>query len=138
MFRSGGAAVMIPHIFPFTIAFADTDAAGIAYHARYIEIAERARMNWWKQMGMASGETGFAVSELSIKYKKPLRVGEDFIVETRATNIGAATVTVEQKFIKDSEICAIMSIKVAHMGKDLKPKRIPAEWLEHLAPVPKV
>ena len=34
------------HVFPFTIAYADTDAEGIVYHARYLEIAERARMNW--------------------------------------------------------------------------------------------
>lgn len=30
------------HKFPFAIAYADTDAGGIVYHGRYIEIAERA------------------------------------------------------------------------------------------------
>ncbi|GEM_PF-2285645 len=33
------------HKFPFAIAYADTDAGGIVYHGRYIEIAERARMD---------------------------------------------------------------------------------------------
>ena len=36
---------MRTYTFPFAIAYADTDAGGIAYHGRYIEIAERARMN---------------------------------------------------------------------------------------------
>ena len=31
------------HIFNFAVAYADTDAEGIMYHARYIEGAERAR-----------------------------------------------------------------------------------------------
>ena len=30
---------MTAHIFPFSIAYADTDAGGIAYHDRYIVIA---------------------------------------------------------------------------------------------------
>ena len=122
----------MPHIFPFMIAYADTDAGGIVYHARYIEIAERARMDWWKQMGLWSLDSGFAVAELAIKYKRPLHLADEITVETRATSVGAATICVEQKFIKNGEICAIMTVKVAHLDRNLKPVRIPAEWAEQL------
>jgi len=116
------------HIFPFTIAFADTDAGGIVYHARYIEIAERARMNWLKTFEPAPTDIGFAVIELSAKYKKPLRIADDFIVETSTKNIGTVSLTVEQKFVKNNEAYAILVIKVACLTVDLKPKRIPVEW----------
>ena len=58
---------MKTHIFPFTIAYADTDAEGIVYHARYLEIAERARMNWLRGKLNADGDVGFVVRELNIK-----------------------------------------------------------------------
>ena len=56
------------HKFPFTIAYADTDAEGIVYHARYLEIAERARMNWLRGRVVPNGDVGFVVRELNIKY----------------------------------------------------------------------
>ena len=117
------------HKFPFTIAYADTDAGGIVYHARYIEIAERARMAWQKGFGIQKHTVGFIVRSLSAKYMKPLRLGDDFIVETVTTSIGNVSLTVEQKFVKDGEIYAILVIKVAAVGMDLKPKQIPEEYI---------
>jgi acyl-CoA thioester hydrolase len=113
------------HIFPFSIAYADTDAGGIAYHARYVEIAERARMNWMRGAIPPDGDIGFVVREINVKYKKPLRLGDGFVVETRMLRIGNASLDVEQKFVKDGEICAILIGKAAYIGADLKPKKIP-------------
>ncbi|MCL1892448.1 MAG: thioesterase family protein [Alphaproteobacteria bacterium] len=118
------------HKFPFSIAYADTDAGGIVYHARYIEIAERARMNWLKGAVPPNGDIGFVIREICVKYKKPLRLGDDFIVETRATDLGAASLKVEQKFIKDGEIYAILTGTAAYIGCDMKPKRIPEEYIQ--------
>lgn len=123
---------MQPHIFPFTIAYADTDAEGIVYHARYLEIAERARMNWLRGRLVADGDIGFVVRELNIKYLHPLKVGDEFVVETQMTDIGMATVRVEQKFVKDGIISAIINIKVAYLGADMRPKKIPADFIRGL------
>jgi len=121
---------MIPHKFPFTIAYADTDAAGIVYHARYIEIAERARMNWLRGKRPPNGDVGFVIKELSVKYMTPLRVTDEFIVETRAIKIGAASITVEQRFIHGDDTCAILTGTAAYVGADYKPKRIPTEYMD--------
>jgi acyl-CoA thioester hydrolase len=123
---------MKTHIFPFTIAYADTDAEGIVYHARYLEIAERARMNWLRGHVTVDGDIGFVVRELNIKYLQPLRVADDFVVETQMIDVGAAVVKIEQKFVKDGVVCAIINIKVAYLGADMRPKRIPAEFIEGL------
>ncbi len=120
---------MKKHVFPFTIAYADTDAEGIVYHARYLEIAERARMNWLRGHVAANGDIGFVVRELNIKYMQPLKVADEFVVETQMTDVGAAVVRVEQKFVKDDVVCAIINIKVAYLGGDMHPKRIPQEFL---------
>jgi acyl-CoA thioester hydrolase len=141
--RKDGIKLMTLHIFPFSIAYADTDAGGIVYHARYIEIAERARMKWLGRdalparphsegrLGKASlPDIGFVIRELTVKYKKPLKLGDEFIVETRATDIGAASIKIEQKFVKNNEIYAILTGTAAYIGADMKPKRIPGEYLK--------
>lgn len=120
------------HTFPFTIAYADTDAEGIVYHARYLEIAERARMNWLRGKLNKGDDIGFVVRELNIKYIQPLRVADDFVVETQMVDVGAAVVRVEQKFVKDGNIYAIINIKVAYLGGDMRPKRIPGDFINSL------
>lgn len=120
------------HIFNFTVAYADTDAFGIMYHARYIEVAERARTNWSKNVVIPSGDAGFVVRELSIKYMQPLLLNDDFVVQTNPVKIGSASMVIEQKFVKDDKICAIMNITVAYLGGDMRPKAMPENIIEML------
>ena len=120
------------HKFPFTIAYADTDAEGIVYHARYLEIAERARMNWLRGHMTNGDDIGFVVRELNVKYMQPLRVADDCVVETVLTDAGLASVKVEQKIMKDNQICAIINLKVAYLGADMRPKQIPQGFIQQL------
>lgn len=113
------------HKFPFAIAYADTDAGGIVYHGRYIEIAERARMDVLRGMKFPDGDLGFVVRDLNIRYIKPLFLADTVVVETAVTKLGAASLGVEQKFVKNGEICAILSATAAYIGADLQLKRIP-------------
>lgn len=120
------------HIFNFTVAYADTDAEGIMYHGRYIEIGERARTNWSKNVVIPDGDLGFVVRELNIKYSNPLLLGEDFQVHTTPIKIGAASMVIEQKFVKDDKICAIMNITIAYIGGDMRPKAMPDSIIKML------
>jgi acyl-CoA thioester hydrolase len=120
------------HIFNFTVAYADTDAEGIMYHGRYIEIGERARTNWSKNVVIPDGDLGFVVRELNIKYSNPLLLGEDFQVHTTPIKIGAASMVIEQKFVKDDKICAIMNITIAYIGSNMRPKAMPESIVKML------
>ena len=123
---------MKKHVFPFAVALADTDAEGIVYHARYLEIAERARMNWLRGKLKANGDVGFVVPELNIKYIQPLRTADEFVVESEMTDVGAAVLKIEQKFVKDGNVCAIINLRVAYLGADMRPKRIPQGFIDDL------
>ena len=123
---------MKTHVFPFVAAYADTDAEGIVYHARYLEIAERARMNWLRGKLNVRDDIGFVVRELNIKYMQPLGVADEFVVETQMVDVGAAVVKIEQKFVKDGNVYAIINLKVAYLGADMRPKRIPADFIAAL------
>ena len=113
------------HKFPFAIAYADTDAGGLVYHGRYIEIAERARMDILRGIRFPDGDVGFVVRNLSIRYIHPLFLADTVVVETTVTKLGAASLSVEQKFVKDGVICAILSGTAAYIGANMQPKRIP-------------
>lgn len=116
---------MKTHVFPFMAAYADTDAGGIVYHGRYIEIAERARMNWLHGVAAADGDVGFVIKDLAVKYIRPLKVGDEFVVESKILKLGAASMNIEQKFVKDGDVCAIVNLVAAYVGADLRIKRIP-------------
>lgn len=116
---------MKKHIFNFAVAYADTDAEGVMYHARYIEVAERARSNWSRGIVIPDGDIGFVARELNIKYMRPILLNDEFTVETQALKIGRASMVIEQKFVKNGEICAIMNITIAYLGSDMRPKAIP-------------
>lgn len=118
---------MKKHIFNFSVAYADTDAGGIMYHGRYIEIAERARMNWiGKNARPVLGDVGLVIRNLSIQYMRPLFLADNFTVETVVTAVGAASVSVEQKFVKNDEICAILVGTAAYLNSNGRPVRMPA------------
>lgn len=120
------------HIFNFAVAYADTDAGGIMYHARYIEVAERARSNWSKHIVIPDGDMGFVVRELDVKYMHPLLLNDEFVIETKPIKIGMASMTIEQKFVKHDTICAIMHITIAYLGSNMHPKAIPETILNML------
>lgn len=117
---------MNTHKFKFSVAYADTDAGGIMYHGRYIEIAERARMAWLgKNARPVQTDVGLVIRNLTIKYIRPMFLADDFVVETVVTEIGAASVSVEQKFVKNGEICAILTGTAAYLNSDGRPTRMP-------------
>lgn len=118
--------------FPFSIAYADTDAEGIVYHGRYIEIAERARMHLLRGIIFPDGDVGFVIRELNAKYIQPLRLADDFVVESQIMDFGAASMNIEQKFIKDDQIHAIISVSVVYIGADMRIRRIPGQILDML------
>lgn len=116
--------------FPFAIAYADTDAEGIVYHGRYVEIAERARMNMLRGITVPDCDIGWVIRELNVKYILPLHLADEFVVESRIVKLGAASMQIEQKFVKDDEIYAIINVNVAYIGANMRPSRIPSEIIE--------
>ena len=118
--------------FNFAIAYADTDAGGIVYHGRYIEIAERARMEMMRNVQSTSDDGNFVVRELSVKYMHPLHLADDIVVETEIINVGGASMDLQQKFVHDDVICAIMNITVVCIGSDMRAKRIPESIANYL------
>ncbi|MCC2664562.1 MAG: ybgC, partial [Geminicoccaceae bacterium] len=85
------------HRLPLRVYYEDTDAAGIVYHAAYLEFAERARTEMLRCLGLDHGGLrdrfglAFAVRRCVIDYLAPARLDDLLIVSTRLLRRGGAS-----------------------------------------------
>jgi acyl-CoA thioester hydrolase len=124
------------HRFAVRIYFEDTDLSGIVYHANYLRYMERARSDLLRQLGIdqrgaQEGGVGvYAVADLQIRYRMPARLDDDLLVETRCTALGGATVTMEQRILRDGALLTEATVRAGFLTPDGRPRRQPAEWVE--------
>jgi acyl-CoA thioester hydrolase len=122
----------LTHAMPLRVYYEDTDAAGIVYYANYLKFAERGRTELMRELGFAhstiAAETGivFTVRRLAADYRRPARLDDVLSVETRIAEIGAATMLLDQRVCRDGAVLAALDVLVACVGRDGRPRRIPA------------
>jgi acyl-CoA thioester hydrolase len=134
----------VSHTLPLRVYYEDTDAVGIVYHANYLKFAERGRSEMLRSLGFphrklsAEDGVGFAVRRCAIEYLAPARLEDDLTVVTTLTGIGAATLQARQQIRRDDQLLADLDILVACIGRDGRPRRIPAALRRVLAEPPAV
>lgn len=119
----------------FLMCYADTDAGGVVYHSRYIDLAERARMEMLHEMGIYCRELeksekpiGFMVHRLEIDYKRPAYLEDELTVETEVLKIGGATFDLLQTIKCGDDVLVELKVFVLTVAGIGKPTRIPA-WI---------
>ena len=91
-----------PHLWPVRVYFEDTDAGGVAYHARYLHWAERARTEALRAMGLPHQEmiarhgVFLVVRRLEVEYFKPALLDESVVVETHIRRVTGVQVLLRQ------------------------------------------
>ena len=122
----------LTHILQLRVYYEDTDAAGMVYHANYLKFAERGRSDMLRSLGFGhrrlahESGVGFAVRRCSVEYLAPARLEDALTVETSLTEIGAATLELRQQVRRGSELLADLTIAVACIGRDGRPRRLPS------------
>lgn len=127
---------MTSHTFPVTVYYEDTDAGGIVYYANYLKFTERARSELLRELGFNHGllrnesETLLVVKTAAIDYKKPAKLDDHLTVCTTLDNIRKVSVDMIQTIMRNDETLVTMTIKIASIGENGKPKAMP-EQLRH-------
>ncbi len=122
------------HRFAVRACFEDTDLTGAVYHANYLRWFERARSDMVRLLGIdqrgaqEAGAGGYAVADLSIRYRAPARLDDVVLIETRAEQIGAASCRLLQTAFRDDTVLAEARVRVGFVGPDGRPRRQPAPW----------
>ena len=124
------------HRFALTVYFEDTDAAGVVYYANYLKFMERARSDMLRAVGidqnavLRSGDGAYYVADVSIRYVKPARLGEDLIVVSNIEEIRAASVRIHQRVMRGEELLTDARVTAAFLDANGRPQRQPKEWVD--------
>lgn len=122
------------HLYAVRAYYEDTDLSGIVYHANYLRWLERARSDLLRQLGIdqraaiEAGEGAYAVSELALRYLRPARLDDDILIETRCTDLGAASCRMAQRASRNGETLVDATLRVGFITPAGRPRRQPAEW----------
>ena len=131
-----GGFVGNEHHFALTVYFEDTDTAGIVYYANYLKFMERARSDMIRAAGVDqtaahhAGAGVYAVAELSIRYLKPARLGDDLVVLSTVDAVRAVSVLIHQRVMRGPEQLTDARVTAAFLTSDGRPQRQPREWVE--------
>lgn len=130
----GGVLDGARHLYAVRVYYEDTDLSGITYHANYLRWFERARSDLLRLLGIdqraaiETGEGAYALSEVNLKYLAPARLDDDVVIETRCTELGAASCRMHQIARRAGTILCEAHLRVGFITLDGRPRRQPAEW----------
>ena len=129
------------HVYKARVYFSDTDAGGIAYHARYLDWAEHARTEMirsllpaFKQESVRNMGFVFVVRSINIDYFLPAYLDDEIRVETEMEKLGAVSGIVHQCIYRDDTLLSELRIKVAFIDSNTKkPAKLPSELIKALS-----
>ena len=127
------------HRFPLRIYFEDTDLSGVVYHANYLRFLERARSDMLRAAGIdqraaiENGTGGYAIADLSIRYRAPARLDDALLVLSRVGETRAASCVIHQRVMRGAETLADASVTAAFLSPAGRPRRQPGAWIDAFA-----
>jgi acyl-CoA thioester hydrolase len=119
------------HRIRMRVYYEDTDAAGIVYHAAYLEFAERARTEMLRCLDLDHASlrdrfgVAFTVRRLAIDYRVPARLDDLLEIETRLVRLGGASVDLAQRVLRDAQLLAALDLRLALLDAGLRAARLP-------------
>ena len=130
-----------PTHYPFAhtlrVRFAETDAMGIVHHSRYLPYLEETRVEYLRHLGHPYSElraegVDYAVLEVFVQYRQPLRFDDVVQVHLRLGHATRATFQIEYLLSSQGAPCATAATVHGCVNSDGRPVRMPA-WLRTLS-----
>lgn len=134
----GGVIDGTRHLYAVRVYYEDTDLSGVTYHANYLRWFERARSDLLRMLGIdqraaiEAGEGAYAVADIAIRYLRPAKLDDDVVIETRCTEMRAASCRMHQRAFRSSkgkqELLTEATLRVGFVAPDGRPARQPEAW----------
>jgi len=130
------------HRYNLRVYFEDTDAGGMAYHARYLHWAERARTESLRAIGlphqfmMERHNALLVVRRIEVEYWRPARLDDLVVVETAILRVTGVQIMLSQTVRAAAEgggaagaRLAGLKVGLVCVGQgSLKPVALPEPW----------
>lgn len=120
----------VPFKFTRRVAYYDTDAMGVVHHSNYVRYFEDARVAWMREIGLhdyhaPQGAFVFAVHEMTLAYKKPLRFDEIFDVDVKV-RLDGIRLRFDYAITRSGEAVADGTTVIIPLDSKFRPARLPA------------
>ena len=118
---------------PVRVYYEDTDAGGIVYHANYLRLAERARTETLRRLGIdqsrlrEENDVMFIVRRCTIDFLSPARLYDALEIRTRMTGWRGAAIEAEQTVHRQGEEGTLVALEltIACVNGKGRPVRVP-------------
>ncbi len=117
--------------FPVRVYYEDTDAGGVVYHSNYYKLAERARTEWLRALEIPGDvlikehKVHFVARRSSIEWRKPARLDDLLVIETRLSGLGKVRMRVRHTFRRDEVVIATIDIEMVCVDFNFIPTPFP-------------
>ena len=118
------------------VYFSDTDAGGIAYHARYLDWAEHGRTEMVREIYPGKSQSQLVredhlmivVKSISIEYRTPAFLDDEITVLTELADIQHVSCTIRQSIMRGDTLLSQLMVRVAFIDSETKrPRKIPED-----------
>lgn len=114
------------------VYYEDTDAAGVVYHANYLNFLERARTEYLRDRGFSIAELAksgavFPVIRVELDFKSPACHDDLLSILTRPMRVGGSSFVLHQQIRRDDKLLVDAYVTLACINDFHKPKRVPLE-----------
>lgn len=128
--------------FPIRVYYSETDAGGVVYHGTWFALAERARTEMLRELGIGVNEVLeqhgmiFAIRASQIDWLRPARVDDLLISKVRVIETRNSSMTIEQHFEREGETLCSLTLRVVCVKyPEWKAARIPQPVRDAMAPI---
>lgn len=108
------------------VAYVDTDAGGVMYHSRYIELAERSRMQWILERAQSCGSIAktydilMVVHKLAATFHVPAYLEECITARTRLLQLHQAKSCWQTDIHRDNQLLAAVNVDIVAVSATTK------------------
>ncbi len=79
---------------------------------------------------LQSSGSAYVVAQVSIKYHRPARLGDDLVVVSAVEAVRAVSVLIQQRVMRGAELLTDANVTAAFITADGRPQRQPRDWVE--------
>jgi acyl-CoA thioester hydrolase len=130
------------HNLAVRVYYSDTDAEGIVYHSRYLDMAEHGRTELLRCLGghqkeiMEKQKIAFVVKSIDIDYKRPGLMDDLLLVKSAVAKCERFTIVFHQEIYRGEELLTTLNVKVGSISTETgRPFPMPDEIKSELAQV---
>lgn len=116
------------------VYYEDTDAAGVVYHANYLNYLERARTEFLRELGWSVADLAtegmiFPVVRMEVDFRTPARHDQLVRVTTTPVTVRGSAFVLNQRIERDPDGLLLVQAQVtlACVSPQIKPRRLPPE-----------